>query len=294
MEHKIVNTNELYHHGILGQKWGVRRYQNKDGTLTAEGRRHYGYGDSKKSNVVTTDQAKQQYYKYKDNLELKNFIDSGGSKEYFDKKDIEEAMKTGESNRQQIKEKMNKDLSSNIDNLKKLDYGSDEWYEERDRYYEKMDSYAKEWTEATLKDMNVSLKSVEENEEFSKWLGVGEGYVNTYSDYRSIFDPVRGDRDYDLPEPSPAYKDKSQLKTIMNKTGKNENEAKKLQSNIKEMEQKYEDVNTKYWDVYGKLAVKYDNDNIKIHSDPNLEKIYKEMTKIGNDYIKLKEDSGLW
>lgn len=31
--------NELYHHGIKGQKWGVRRFQNKDGTLTAEGRK---------------------------------------------------------------------------------------------------------------------------------------------------------------------------------------------------------------------------------------------------------------
>jgi len=30
--------NELYHHGIKGQKWGVRRYQNKDGTLTKEGK----------------------------------------------------------------------------------------------------------------------------------------------------------------------------------------------------------------------------------------------------------------
>lgn len=30
---------ELYHHGVKGQRWGVRRYQNEDGTLTAEGRR---------------------------------------------------------------------------------------------------------------------------------------------------------------------------------------------------------------------------------------------------------------
>ena len=31
--------NELYHHGIKGQRWGVRRYQNKDGSLTAAGRK---------------------------------------------------------------------------------------------------------------------------------------------------------------------------------------------------------------------------------------------------------------
>lgn len=33
-------TNELYHYGVIGMKWGVRRYQNKDGSLTALGRRH--------------------------------------------------------------------------------------------------------------------------------------------------------------------------------------------------------------------------------------------------------------
>lgn len=33
-------NDELYHHGIKGMKWGVRRYQNKDGSLTAKGQKH--------------------------------------------------------------------------------------------------------------------------------------------------------------------------------------------------------------------------------------------------------------
>ena len=41
MDYIIVN-GELYHHGIKGMKWGVRRYQNEDGSLTAEGMRRYG------------------------------------------------------------------------------------------------------------------------------------------------------------------------------------------------------------------------------------------------------------
>ena len=43
--YKIYSTNQndfLEHHGILGQRWGVRRFQNKDGSLTPEGRARYG------------------------------------------------------------------------------------------------------------------------------------------------------------------------------------------------------------------------------------------------------------
>lgn len=36
-----MDNKELYHYGVMGQKWGVRRYQNKDGSLTPAGKKRY-------------------------------------------------------------------------------------------------------------------------------------------------------------------------------------------------------------------------------------------------------------
>ena len=40
----FIRESDLTHHGILGQKWGVRRFQNKDGTRTAAGKSRYKRG----------------------------------------------------------------------------------------------------------------------------------------------------------------------------------------------------------------------------------------------------------
>ena len=37
----FISQNELYHHGIKGMKWGVRRFQNEDGSLTTAGKKRY-------------------------------------------------------------------------------------------------------------------------------------------------------------------------------------------------------------------------------------------------------------
>ena len=41
--------SSLAHYGILGQKWGVRRFQNLDRSLTPEGKERYGRGDGKRN-----------------------------------------------------------------------------------------------------------------------------------------------------------------------------------------------------------------------------------------------------
>jgi hypothetical protein len=41
MEYEIYYSDELQHWGVKGQKWGIRRYQNRDGTLTEAGKKRY-------------------------------------------------------------------------------------------------------------------------------------------------------------------------------------------------------------------------------------------------------------
>ena len=57
-----TRQGELYHHGIKGQKWGVRRFQNKDGSLTPAGKRRY---DEPNVGRTTSESKTKEPKKYK-------------------------------------------------------------------------------------------------------------------------------------------------------------------------------------------------------------------------------------
>lgn len=83
----------LIHYGIEGQKWGVRRFQNEDGSLTDEGKARYGISEKQAKKLIELEKKdsaafykelnKNKAYKNfrKHDKDLKNYIKSSESKE---------------------------------------------------------------------------------------------------------------------------------------------------------------------------------------------------------------------
>lgn len=80
---------EFYHHGIKGQKWGVRRYQNADGSLTPEGQKRYD-----------RDVAENNMKKKENRAVLKE----GGDPDRWVREDIERSKKVVDAHSDLVKE----------------------------------------------------------------------------------------------------------------------------------------------------------------------------------------------
>lgn len=79
----VTLNDELCHFGIKGQKWGIRRFQNEDGSLKSAGKKRYGDGEESKSSESNKSKSSSKSNKKREALNhpIKN------TKEKFDNLD---------------------------------------------------------------------------------------------------------------------------------------------------------------------------------------------------------------
>ena len=118
-------NNELYHYGIKGMKWGIRRYQNSDGSLTAAGKRRYERDVAenkakKKENRITIEGPDPKRWAREDLSRTKRVVDTtsatvSGTKKLIDKSRSSKKNKMDLSSMsdKELRDKINRELLEN-------------------------------------------------------------------------------------------------------------------------------------------------------------------------------------
>lgn len=155
-------TSFLSHHGILGQKWGVRRYQNADGTLTSAGKKRYSTATAEQEHYQNFIKDPKVYTKY-----VKDALDNDFEFSSKEKKGIMKELET---------DGYNSIRGGHIDGQAFARYKMDHPVPERTEYnkYEQKAERRKEKSAAAAKAHVLALESGDKKlAESSQWKSIG-------------------------------------------------------------------------------------------------------------------------